>query len=257
MKGHILVGTSPLQKIPEVLWEIRGRRILDVGCGAGIYGYLIRNNWHSTWAGRDQLKKIATRDVSNDKPAFLAGADIRTNDVLRSKHHNVYDYLCLADASNLPFPDNFIDTIICIEVLEHLKKQDALKAIQDFKRIACQQIIITIPKDAVEEKTEIDERAYLKVDTDDPEVIEYINAEKHKSRFTQKELRNLGFQIGETIVDKGLKGSLKKIRRVYRNKFGRNKYQILAVCYLNKKSITPNIELPLAEKIFNDIPDFR
>jgi len=257
MRGHLLVGISPLQKVPEVLWEIRGKRILDVGCGAGVYGYLIRNQWHSTWAGRDQFRNLAARDVNNDKPAFLAGVDIRINDVLRSKYHNVYDYLCLANASHLPFPTNFVDTIICIEVLEHLKKQDALKAIEDFKRIAQRQIIITIPKDAVEEITETDERAYLKIDTDDPEVLEFIKAEKHKSRFSQKELQKLGFQVGETIYDNGLKGYLKKIRRIYRNKFGRNKFQILAVCHLNKPDNTCNYELPLAKKFVNEIPDFR
>jgi SAM-dependent methyltransferase len=257
MRGHILIGTSPLQKIPEVVWEVRGKRILDVGCGAGIYGYLLRNSWHNTWVGQDQMRKISARDPNNDKPAFLAGVDIRMNDVLRSRYHNVYDYLCLADASKLPFPENFVDTIVCIEVLEHLKKQDALKAIQDFKKIASQQIIITIPKDAVEEITETDERAFLKIDTEDAEVLEFIKAEKHKSRFTQNELQSLGFQIGETIYDSGVKGFLKKIRRIYRNKIGRNKYQILAVCYLNKQDASPNLENPIAKNFYNEIPDFR
>lgn len=78
MKGKLLVGTSPFDKVPDVLGELRGRRILDVGCVAGIYGYLINNKWQDIYLGRIQFQDFANRDITNDKPLLLAGCYIQT-----------------------------------------------------------------------------------------------------------------------------------------------------------------------------------
>jgi ubiquinone/menaquinone biosynthesis C-methylase UbiE len=143
MTAHLLVGSSPLGMIPRVMDEIAGTRVLDVGCGCGVYGYLLRNKWQDTPAGHVQFRDFANRDVKNDQPALLAGVDAQLGSVKRCASHNIYDFLALARAEGLPFPENYVDTILCIEVLEHLEKPAALKAIRDFERIAAKRIIVT------------------------------------------------------------------------------------------------------------------
>lgn len=257
MKGKLLVGTSPLDKVIEVLSELRGQRILDVGCGAGIYGYLMRNKWQDTYPGRSQFADFANRDVTNDEPVLLAGCDLQTENIRRCHYHRIYDYLCLSSAANLPFPENYVDTLICIEVLEHLTKEDVYTAIGMFKKIAKKRIIITVPLNSVDEHTNEDEREFLKITSDDPDVKEWVEAERHKSSFTLAELQNMGFQIGETIENVGLKGFLKKIRRFYRNHFGKNSVQVMAIMDLHKDDANNSDFTIQPSKITEGFPDFR
>lgn len=142
MFDKLIEGTNPLSKIPEVLNEIRGDRILDLGCGADIYRYILilRNKWQDTYPGRIQLHDFKNRDINNDEPKLLVVCDIQLENLRRCRKHKIYDILIAADAANLPFPENYVDTIICIEVLEHLLKSDAIKAIESFRKIAVKRI---------------------------------------------------------------------------------------------------------------------
>lgn len=258
MKGKLIVGTSPLTKISEVLDEIRGERILDVGCGAGIYGYLLRNKWQDTYPGRLQFNDFSNRDTTNDEPKLLVGCDIHLENLRRCRYHNIYDVLVAANASKLPFPSNYADTIICIEVLEHLEKNNALIAIESFKKIATQKIVITVPRNAVDPRTNNDEREFLKINSDDEDVKEWVEAERHKSNFTLKELKSLGFQIGGSVEDKTImKNLLKRLRRTYRNHFGSNSQQILCTMKLDKKISAYNSEIPTPPILTEEFPDYR
>lgn len=169
LRGPLLVGTSPLGFIPRIMNEIQGRRILDVGCGAGVYGYLLRNKWQDTPPGSIQFRDFGNH-VTNDQPELLAGVDIHTGNVRRCNKHDMYDFVALARAEQLPFPENYVDTIVFVEVLEHLFKNDAVRALKEFERIARQRIIVTVPKSALDPSTGRDERAFLKIEASDPEV---------------------------------------------------------------------------------------
>jgi len=255
--GKLLVGTSPLSLIPFILSEIRGRRILDIGCGAGIYGYLIRNKWQDCYPGRIQFEDFQNRCILNDEPELLVGCDVTTENIRRVNKHQIYDYSCLANAANLPFKEGLFDTIICVEVLEHLEKKDAIKAIEQFKRIATQRLIITVPKNALSSTTNSDERPFLKIASTNIDIIEYVEAERHKSSFTQRELSYLGFQIGDTVEGSGLRTLLKKLRRVYRNRWGVFSAQHLAVMDLHGGCSNVEINFPVHQKETESIPDFR
>lgn len=256
MRGHLLVGSSPLRIVPRVLQEVRGTRVLDVGCGAGVYGYLLRNKWQDTYPGRAQFEDFANRDPANDQPALLAGVDVQTENVRRCAHHRIFDVLALARAEALPFPDNYVDTVLCIEVLEHLPKEDALRALESFARIARQRIVITVPAASVDRHTGRDERDFLKLDTTDPEVREWIEAETHKSSFTRAELRALGFRT-DRPVPRGLRAPVGLGLRLW-EAYGPHSGQILAVRDLNKPGASLSAgALPAAPRATEGFPDYR
>jgi ubiquinone/menaquinone biosynthesis C-methylase UbiE len=256
MRGHLLVGSSPLEIVPRVLSEIRGNRVLDVGCGCGVYGYLLRNKWQDTYPGRVQFEDFARRDPANDQPQLLAGVDVQVENVRRCARHSIFDFLALARAQELPFPDNYVDTVLCIEVLEHLPPAEALRAIRSFERIARQRIVITVPKEALDEETGRDERGFLRLDSDDPEVREWVEAETHKSSFSIRELKRLGFRVGRE-VGSGWRAPARALLRLWEN-HGPRSGQILAVKELNKPG--PAVyasQVPAAPAQTEGFPDYR
>lgn len=258
MTSHLLVGSSPLGMIPRVMDEIAGTRILDVGCGCGVYGYLLRNKWQDTPPGSAQFRDFARRDPKNDQPALLAGVDAQLGSVRRCASHNIYDFLALARAEALPFPDNYVDTILCIEVLEHLEKPAALKAIRDFERIAARRIIVTVPKDAVDAHTGADEREFLKMDAADPAVREWIEAETHRCSFSAGELSALGFRIGRAVRP-GARGIYDRALNAW-YEHGPQGGQILAVKDLHKaqsQTIQYSDDVPPAPNVTESFPDYR
>ncbi len=256
LRGPLLVGTSPLGFIPRIMNEIQGRRILDVGCGAGVYGYLLRNKWQDTPPGSIQFRDFGSRDVSNDQPELLAGVDIQTENVRRCNKHDIYDFLALARAEQLPFPENYVDTIVCVEVLEHLVKEDAVRALKQFERIARQRIIVTLPKQAVDATTGRDERAFLRIETSDPDVGEWVQAETHKCSLTASELARLGFRIGRR-VGQGWRAPFRLALKLWEN-HGPRSGQILAVKDLKKGSGLPSIlRVPDPPKWTDGFPDYR
>jgi SAM-dependent methyltransferase len=241
--------------IPRVLNEVRGRKILDVGCGCGVYGYILRNKWQDAYPGRDQFRDLLNRDPSNDQPTFLAGVDVQEENARRCRFHRVYDYLALAHADALPFPDGLVDTILCIEVLEHLEPTAARRAIAQFERIATQRIVITVPKLALNAATGADERHFLHLHTDDPEIQSWMEAERHKSSFSIRDLRELGFRVGREIR-RGRRRPKDLLLRAWEN-HGPPSGQILAVKDLHRGPAATVHELPTAKKETEGVPDFR
>ena len=96
-----------------------GDRILDIGCGSGR---------HTCAAyGFKQTVTIGT-DLSHT--ALVEARDrLRFHDQLGENGGGIWG-LTMADASALPFKDDFFDLVICSEVLEHIPEdQDAANEI--------------------------------------------------------------------------------------------------------------------------------
>ena len=258
-KGALLVGSSPLAMIPDVMNEIRGSRILDVGCGTGIYGFLLRHNWQDTVPGRVQFHDFENRDPRNDEPSLLVGVDVTLQNLRRCARHGSYDQLLLASADHLPFPDGYVDTVLCVEVLEHLEKADALRAIREFERVATSRVVITVPRDSVDEHTGQDERAFVNFASQDPDTRAWLRAERHRCQFTIKELRRLGFRCGRE-VELGLRAPLHKLKQLWQN-YGWRSGQWLAVKELrrgvNASSQKPQSQLREAPRTVEGFADFR
>jgi len=97
--------------------------ILDVGCGKG-----------------EPMKFI------NRHGKFkVVGIDIFKPYLLEAKETKVYKYLVLGNAVSLPFKNKSFDTVICMEVLEHLEKQDGERLLDELERVARRQILLSTP----------------------------------------------------------------------------------------------------------------
>jgi SAM-dependent methyltransferase len=96
---------------------------LEIGCNLGRMTALLTEN-HYVIAGdvNPQLVKTAQGKTGN-------------------RQHHV-DFLVL-DANNLPFRDKSFDTVLMIDVLEHLR--NPIKALKEAERVGRKKILVNIP----------------------------------------------------------------------------------------------------------------
>ena len=125
-------GTHPTVYHPFIsalLPDLKNKKILDLGCGKGMVGYLIRTQ----------------RDLTN---STLIGMDISESFLSFTKKHNIYDKLIKRDLTKkLPFKDSSLDVVICSEVIEHMSKETGEKLLNEINRIIAKdgRVIITTP----------------------------------------------------------------------------------------------------------------
>jgi SAM-dependent methyltransferase len=105
------------------LLDKRTKTVLDVGCGQGYPMQLLR----------------IVRDVE------ATGVDLFDEYLKEAKKLNIYTKLVKADVTKLPFKDKSFDSVICLQVIEHLPTKKGLKLLQDLERIAKYQVIVTTP----------------------------------------------------------------------------------------------------------------
>lgn len=97
---------------------IKGKKILDVGCGFGLYvDYLSRQGFDAT--GLDFVEE------------FIKKATLRKGTFIKGR------------ADKLPFRNNEFDTILLFDILEH---GDDIKILEEAKRVSKGRILIIIPR---------------------------------------------------------------------------------------------------------------
>ncbi len=121
------MGISPLCFDAYILENVVGTRILDVGCGHGKWGYL--------------LKKYAPPH----SPRQVVGLDAFAPHVAALQREGIYDQVLVGKASSLPFEDKSFDSIVVCEVLAHLPRPDADQLIAECRRVARHCFIVTVP----------------------------------------------------------------------------------------------------------------
>jgi cyclopropane fatty-acyl-phospholipid synthase-like methyltransferase len=137
--------------------------VLDVGCGKGAPMTFIKKHM--------KFKAV--------------GVDIFPPYLRISKQDGTYEDVILGDVRCLPLKDRQFDTVICIEVLEHLEKEDGEKLLSELERVARKQILITTPISKYEQDA-YDENPY----------------QEHKYIWKLQELRERGYRVRGA----GLKG---------------------------------------------------
>jgi ubiquinone/menaquinone biosynthesis C-methylase UbiE len=96
---------------------------LEIGCNVGRMTTLLAKNHH-----------VAAGDVN---PEFCKKAK-RT-----SMHYRDRIEFVVFDASNSPFRDDSFDTVLMIDVLEHL--EDPVSALKEAKRVGRRKILLNVP----------------------------------------------------------------------------------------------------------------
>jgi 2-polyprenyl-3-methyl-5-hydroxy-6-metoxy-1,4-benzoquinol methylase len=123
--------------IPEVTWThrwlfeileripVETNSIVDVGCGRGVIGALVR---------------------IYRKPKRLVGIDAFRPYLDFCRHHYFYDELYQYDLRQIPLPFSYkeFDVATCIEVIEHLPKNNGVNLLNELERIA-KKVILTTP----------------------------------------------------------------------------------------------------------------
>jgi SAM-dependent methyltransferase len=130
--------------------------ILDIGCGDGERIELI-----------DPIARYRT-----------VGIDLSPPRLIKAKRRGVYEDCVACDANHIPFIERSFNTVLCAHTIEHLEKDSGVMLISRLQGIADRQLIVTTPV------------GYLDVDefVEDPLM-------RHKSGYTPKEMRSMGFLV--------------------------------------------------------------
>lgn len=110
-----------------VLDFVKGLKVLDVGCGGGKWGHLI---------------KVHSIFLSVKEPKIV-GTDISSAYFCKVKH--IYDSIIKSHATYLPFRRNSFDTVLACEVIEHMPRREGFKLIAECERVAKEVAIFTTP----------------------------------------------------------------------------------------------------------------
>lgn len=129
-------GTSSSCGIPYLLATIRRlnpRSVLDVGCGFGRYGFLIRE-FLEIWTEH--------RYEKSEWQVYLEGIDAYAGNWC-PLHDYLYDRYVTSDIRSYPFERRF-DLILAGDVIEHLPKAEAFDVLQKLESNA-DRVLVGIP----------------------------------------------------------------------------------------------------------------
>jgi SAM-dependent methyltransferase len=182
--------TSPPALGQPALSLVIGSSVADIGCGSGLYGYLLRCAWHFTASWQHEGVPFCDR---------LVGVDFSPVAIERLKHFMVYDELRLAEASALPLEDKSVDTTLSMENLEHLFPSEVGPALAELARTARRRVVITTPAPwtVINRPWIAQEIEEAEVDTASLTYEEFIVLAGciHKSSLTPRQMTRIGFNV--------------------------------------------------------------
>jgi len=164
------MGSSPSCLDPVIIPLIKGSRVLDVGCGFGRWGMLIRTNYWETYSpDLENHLEIVGCD------GFLPNVEMAG----RSGHYQKVHHLVFPP---IPFADNMFDTVLLADVIEHLHEEEGGKLLEEAKRVASHRVILSTPN----------YRAFRNAHAT---MTGWNSLEAHLSYWSRSYLRGLGFRL--------------------------------------------------------------
>jgi SAM-dependent methyltransferase len=159
--------SSDPKLIPYILPIIEGSAILDIGCGYGKWGYLLKIDYWYTKSGRkrSELK-------------YTVGIDAYIKYLKFVKHYRIYDDVILCDARCLPLRENSFTTVLVLEVVEHISKNEGRQLLKEAEQIANRLVIVSTPA------------YFIRQEARDCNLFQ-----KHSSKWTVNDFVRLGYSI--------------------------------------------------------------
>lgn len=100
--------------------------VLEVGCGEGFSA-------HAALAGRTHIRSF--------------GGDLFPSAVKEARLRFPTMRYCVLDATRLPFPDESMDAVFSLEVLEHLPDPGA--AVREIMRVSRRYVLLSVPNEPI------------------------------------------------------------------------------------------------------------
>jgi SAM-dependent methyltransferase len=164
------MGSSPLILDAVVLPLIRGPRILDVGCGFGRWGALLTTNYWETY-----LAEPGTRPS-------ITGCDGHSPNVDLARQSGFYKEVLHITFPPLPFSSDSFETVLVLDVLEHLDYENGGKLVDEAKRIASRRVVLSTPN-------------WPALRGGHATITGWNDLEAHLSYWSRSSLRRLGFRL--------------------------------------------------------------
>jgi len=138
MQAYLMTGHSPSESALNLSFDIFQRY--------AAVAHLIRANAGGTAGGRVRVLDVGSGDASF-LSGFLPEADyeIYRLDKGMSPKRVTDPHFVRGDAVSLPFPDKFFTTACCIDLLEHLSREDRDRAIDEMARVTRGPLILAAP----------------------------------------------------------------------------------------------------------------
>ncbi len=122
-------GASILAAVGETV-ELRGRRVLDFGCGPGF-----------------MLERLLEKDIRASGVEFSERSVREAGERLRA--YPSFEGVIRAERVPTPLPESSYDVVLCIEVVEHLFEADLRPAIREIHRLLVPRgiAVVTTPNE--------------------------------------------------------------------------------------------------------------
>ncbi|PIE83224.1 MAG: hypothetical protein CSA09_02785 [Candidatus Contendobacter odensis] len=171
-------NVQQITPIMEEILRIRPQKLIDVGCGLGVYGLLSRIQL-DLYFDEEFYKKIF-RNYRSQKGQWITTIDAIEGfeDYLDYVPSWVYNNIIIEDVRTaLPkIPDNAYDLSLALAIVEHLDKQQGILFIQNLQRIS-RKVIISVPKNV------------------QPQSVPDNDFETHRSTWSKEDFVSLGFNV--------------------------------------------------------------
>jgi 2-polyprenyl-3-methyl-5-hydroxy-6-metoxy-1,4-benzoquinol methylase len=186
--------------IPHMGLRLRARKIiknvpiskkmLDAGCGSGIYSFSLA----------DRIESIKAVDISNEKIDYTRNVNPFKN-----------IYFEVGDLRKLKFKNNSFDLIICSDVLEHIKED--VRAFSELARVLMPggRILLTVPYASKKNRMDYKKYGHERPGYDEKNIeklcrknsLHILKEEKYSSAFTER-LSNLNYKLIDHKILLGL-----------------------------------------------------